>query len=313
MVDIKVISLSKPKDYNKSIESAIANSKSGLIRSQATGNLQPYRIVGGTEVTYNKYPWFAYLSIDKSDGSYMCGGSLIADKFIITAAHCMDGAKSVTIVLNTNVLSPLPSTAILKHGVNIYIHSNYDPDKIENDIAMIELDTSIQDIAPAVLNVNPEPQTGRQFQIIGYGTTSYKGKSVYTYREATVYGVDKTTCESAYNSANMTGKICASVPQGGVDSCQGDSGGPLFNGNKIYGLVSYGQKGCGTVGVPGVYTDVAYQKDFIASVIGGNPVGPKPSVAPVSPPSSTPNPGVIAGIVAGVLAFLFILFLVSKN
>jgi hypothetical protein len=87
----------------------------------------------------------------------------------------------------------------------------------------------------------------------------------------------------------------------------------LFNGNKIYGLVSYGQKGCGTVGVPGVYTDVAYQKDFIASVIGGNPVGPKPSVAPVSPPSSTPNPGVIAGIVAGVLAFLFILFLVSKN
>jgi secreted trypsin-like serine protease len=228
----------------------------------------------------------------------------------------MDGAKSVTIVLNTNVLSPLPSTAILKHGVNIYIHSNYDPSKVSNDIAMIELNTSIQDIAPAVLNVNPDPQTGKPFQIIGYGKTSYNGNSVYTYREATVYGVDSSTCKSAYIkyvSSDMTGKICASVPQGGVDSCQGDSGGPLFNGNKIYGLVSYGQKGCGTVGVPGVYTDVAYQKDFIASVIGGNPVGPKPSVAPVSPPSSTPNPGIIAGIVAGVLAFLFIIFLVSKN
>ena len=291
---IKIIKLTQAKDYRKSIENAI--SKSQPYKSSQKG----YKIVGGTEVTYNKYPWFAYLSIDTPSGSYMCGGSLMTDKYIITAAHCLEDATSVTVILNTNTIKPLPSTATIRHGINIYINTNYNSQNITNDIAIIELDIRVQDIAPIILNVTSKSFTGKPFNIIGYGHTSFNGQSVYTYREAIVYGVDTSTCASTYR-VSMTGKICASVPQGGVDSCQGDSGGPLFDGNILYGLVSYGA-GCGDKGIPGVYTDVSYQKDFITSVL---------NKTVVESPTKKLTIGEIIGIVAGVIGIFLLFFFFS--
>lgn len=275
---IKVTKLEKP-------------TKSLMNKSYSTG----YKIVGGTAVTYNKYPWFCYLLIEATDGSYMCGGSLIGKTWVLSAAHCMNNVKSIQVILNTNTINPPPSSAIIRNAEFLYTNQSYNQTNMTDDIALIKIPEV--NIPPAVLNTSNDSLINKKMQIIGYGTTSYQGSTVNEYREATVGIVDPSTCQKVYGT--LIGKLCAAVPQGGVDSCQGDSGGPLFEGNKIYGIVSYGA-GCGDVGIPGVYTDVAYQKEFISDVMSGKISGKSFS--------NSLNVGEIIGIVIAILFVILIIF-----
>lgn len=246
----------------KTVDELISNLQN-TYKMKYSANAGAYKIVGGTEVTYNKYPWYCYLAIEKSDGTWMCGGSLINSEWVLTAAHCTVGAISVTVILNTNTIyKPLPSSAEVKTVIKIYT-DGYNQNTMENDIAMLKIPPTT--ITPININTLKKPDDGINMNIIGYGRTNPydKNSSVSTYREAVV---TTTSCVSTYGS--LVGKICAGIPAGGVDTCQGDSGGPLFVGDKIYGIVSYGD-GCAKPGVPGVYTDVNYHKDFINNTISG--------------------------------------------
>ena len=171
----------------------------------------------------------------------------------------------------------------------------YDSKTFENDIALIELETTIDNITPATINESVIP-VEKSFQIIGYGTTSSGGKTTTIYKEATVNIVSNNDCQKVYGP--LVGKICAGIPEGGVDSCQGDSGGPLFIENVIYGIVSYGA-GCGDPGVPGVYTDIGYQKEFINTIL---------NKTSTEVPKKQINIGLIIGITIGVIIFIVLLF-----
>lgn len=74
--------------------------------------------------------------------------------------------------------------------------------------------------------------------------------------------VDRKECNQDYDGLIEADMICAGIPEGGKDSCQGDSGGPVVIDGKLVGVVSWGF-GCAEPGYPGVYTNVAYFKNWI--------------------------------------------------
>jgi len=310
------------------------------MKYKGTGNVG-YKIVGGTQVNYNKYPWFCYLLIKKTDGqTYMCGGSLIYDQWVLTAAHCMTDAVSVIVALNTNtVVQPFSPEIIVKNATEIFIHPYYSVNT--NDIALIKIPPVPVAIRPVRMAGGATSiSVGTSMNIIGYGLTTEGGNTVSTYREATVNTTSLTDCEAVYGTS-LSGRICAAAP--GKDSCQGDSGGPLFKDEVIYGIVSFGA-GCARPGIPGVYTSVQNQQPYIYSVtkiITTTPApvespsttpapveSPSTTPAPVESPSTTPapveslsppgqsdrlSPGAIAGITIGTIVLIIILIVIFKK
>lgn len=131
-----------------------------------------YKIIGGNEVSNNKYPWFARITIHTPNNESICGGSLISNKFILTAAQCVSGIidndtikNGCSITININNLT--------RSGTKLFINKNYDSTKINNDIAIIELDTPVTDIEPIKLNyqtvrsnaINNVNQDGKDVQL----------------------------------------------------------------------------------------------------------------------------------------------------
>ncbi|CAD7089403.1 unnamed protein product [Hermetia illucens] len=223
------------------------------------------RIIGGYETTVDHFPY--QISI-RFLGSHRCGASLIQPNFILTAAHCVYGAT--TLFLRFVAGSSFRNSG----GESLYvgkviIHEDYEPSTGTNDVAVVRMDgfyeytNLIQPIALA--SKAQRFRIGTKAVVSGWGTEE-EGASVipvqlrYTY----VYGFDFDECAEAYTEINpvVPGMICAFYPGGGKDACQGDSGGPMVVGDKQIGIVSWGQ-GCARAEYPGVYTDVAYYRDWI--------------------------------------------------
>ncbi|EDP58423.1 serine protease [Vibrio sp. AND4] len=235
------------------------------------GEVSP-NIIGGEAANPSDWKFIASL-IQKgqptSRGPF-CGGSFLGGKYVLTAAHCVEGvnAGDLDIVLglyNINDESQTQRVAVN----NIYVHDAYDNFTLNNDIALIELthnvdSTAIELATPDVLN---SVRAGDKLHIAGWGNTSTTSNVFPTVlQQVDVEYVDRTTCQALggdYNDVSDDG-ICAGYVQGGKDSCQGDSGGPLvfdFNGiKKLLGTVSWGN-GCAQPNAYGVYANVAYFQD----------------------------------------------------
>ncbi|KXJ84501.1 CLIP domain-containing serine protease B4 [Aedes albopictus] len=253
------------------------------------------RILGGTNTAINAYPWAALLIAKPIFGSrimYACGGSLISDRFVLTAAHCFREIplwiKITKVRLgewdieseedcdgdgDDNCADKAVDVAVGSHVV----HEDYDSQNIHYDVALIKLANAVtfsEYISPVCLPLTDElrnlPDAGRTFTAVGWGTTE-KGQDdpgVYGSRyklEVDLPGVDLETCRVKYPDV-LDSELCAGG-EAGKDSCQGDSGGGLVAAEKDgywyqFGVVSWGY-GCGTDGVPGVYARVGSFIDWI--------------------------------------------------
>lgn len=236
------------------------------------------RIIGGSSIGIQDAPWqvaLLYANQPNNFDAQFCGGSLISDVWILTAAHCVDdlGASGLKILAGQNTLSKTNYSGLTVS--QIVVHPNWDSSTKNNDIALLKLATpiSISDQQrPISLAESVRPNTGTAAFITGWGDTN---KSVYTntYPEilqaATVFLVADSTCTGRYSNFNSSTMLCAAHPSYVTDSCQGDSGGPLAvrdsqNTWRLEGVTSFGT-GCATSPYPGVYAEVATFREWIES------------------------------------------------
>lgn len=243
------------------------------------------RIVGGTVVPDNRYPFMASIYFDPDgDGSFLpgCGGAVIGSRWILTAAHC---------VLNfeTGEQKPTSEVAVLVGALdltddtqgtflvaqNIYAHPDYSTRTLRSDIALIELPESL----PAPVRQMTLPIAGSDVPVVdetaivaGWGVTEEGGDLSSLLREVALPIVSHSQCLPFYADTLQVGaNVCAGGrASGGRDSCQGDSGGPLFVvRDDIWvqaGIVSYGE-GCARPGIPGVYTRMSSYTDWVAGFV----------------------------------------------
>ncbi|XP_076630161.1 trypsin-1 [Colletes latitarsis] len=229
------------------------------------------QIVGGNAVSIEKVPHQVSL---QSSGFGFCGGSIISDQWVVTAAHCMVyPADWITVRAGSATKS---SGGTLHKVSEVIVHENYVTNWYgvpENDVAVMrvstpfKMDRTRQPIK--LFRQNEEAREGISASVTGWGATREGGSTTDVLQEVSVPIVSKRSCNEAYKSYGGVpeGQICAAVPEGGKDACQGDSGGPLTIGGRLAGLVSWGY-GCARKGYPGVHTEVAAFSNWISSKTG---------------------------------------------
>ncbi|MGZ4695754.1 MAG: S1 family peptidase [Acidimicrobiales bacterium] len=236
-------------------------------------------IIGGTPVPDGTYPFQAAL-LDLTRGGndwnmQICGGSLIAPSWVLTAAHCVEEGGVITdpstsaIVLGRTVLKRRWGE---RHAVDgIYPSPKYDETNDADDVALIHLTvpSAYAPIRVAQVADDGFEAAGTMLTVIGWGDTIPVPPFVdptdlfYPQRmqEVQVPVVSDATCGAEYSAVHeplvMSKTLCAGAP--GFDACFGDSGGPLFattpTGLVEMGIVASGE-GCGAPGYAGTYTEV---------------------------------------------------------
>jgi len=239
--------------------------------------LDKHFIIGGQPIESDEYPWVVALARNEEDSLFQrqfCGATVIADTWVLTAAHCLYNSRGVVIsnsefrvAINTIDLQETNVEELLV--TNIYLHPEYDhrANNPHSDLALIELATS-SGITPVKLSTKATAELiGLQATVIGWGATDITDASDPTFpsvsRSVDVPIVSMEVCNApiSYNDAIYQNQLCAGYAAGGRDSCVGDSGGPLvvaFEGEfQQVGVVSFGY-GCAEPNFYGIYTDIPY-------------------------------------------------------
>ena len=274
------------------------------------------KVVGGVDVDIKDYPWQVALT-SNPNGSGFCGGSIIGDSWVLTAAHCVNNDSPSGLYIRGGTSSSFASGGDSYSVSQIIIHPNYSGNSY--DFALIEINGEFEygenmqkidliDESEIALGVQ---DGGVMSTITGWGTTSSGGSlaDVLQMVEAPIVDND-VACGSDSDADGNSGQyfcseldesmICAGdLVNGGEDACQGDSGGPLVVRSSdnsrwlLIGATSWGN-GCADVLYPGVWAKVSHVLDWIndnavVGELGGQVYGCTDSTAINFNPEATEN------------------------
>lgn len=239
---------------------------------------------------FGEYPWQAAI-LRKSEGElvYVCGASLISDRFLITAAHCVNKIEKELLRVRLGEWDVRDRSEFYPHVESdvsgLIIHPEFYEGNLENDIAIMKIAdpvdyTKYPHISPVCL---PPPESDFSNQvctITGWGKDGWgsKGEFQAILKETKVPVVHHQVCQQILQGTKLGGSyslhegmLCAGGEEN-KDACKGDGGGPLVcrGTNKEYilaGVVSWGL-GCGEQGIPGVYVDVAKYVKWVQTITG---------------------------------------------
>lgn len=266
-----------------------------LLEHHACGPINSDRIIGGNKTGLFEFPWMALLAY-RTEGpnpEFRCGGSIINQRYVLTAAHCVTnlpsklkltgirvGEHDITTERDCEMAGTFEEVCAEKyqdiHIEKVDPHPDFSTQKLHNDIALIRLRQNIdfrpQNVKPICLPIGSAAKiTSKKLMATGWGITEDHKPSAVMMKIA-LPRYPQEECAAAYRSQKeiWQKQICMGGGQV-MDSCRGDSGGPLqaptvYNGNPRYvqyGIVSFGVRKCGTEGFPGVYTRVDYYLDWI--------------------------------------------------
>jgi len=254
------------------------------------------KIVGGTKVEAGSFPWQVSLWNTRQN-KHFCGGSLVAERWVVTAAHCVATGISIGDIevrlgkLYTNKRERGREQIIRPDRIKI--HPQYSTVVIDydSDVALIHLSSSAvytDYVKPICLPLRKNDadktllRTGRIGIITGWGGKGEGKRTLKRMHKVKVPIVDQDLCKRAHQRYVVTSNMfCAGHHNGTLgDACQGDSGGPLTIENSLTlsdddqrwvlaGIISWGD-GCGRIGKYGVYTRVSVFARWINDQINGD-------------------------------------------
>ncbi|HIH0876341.1 TPA: trypsin-like serine protease [Vibrio cholerae] len=225
------------------------------------------RIIGGEQAPAGEWPYMVALTT--RDKSFVwCGGSLLNERYVLTAAHCVDKKDPSTMDVIVGAYDMDNISAAERIRVKqIYVHQDYAYASGGNDIAVLELEsaprlTQFTSIATAA-DFN-RINNGDLLTVIGFGTrkeeNGVKSDAPTKLHQVDVPFVQIEECRTKGGSYARQGDGVFCAGTAGKDSCSGDSGGPIFfrtnHGLTQMGVVSWGD-GCGRSDKPGVYTKLS--------------------------------------------------------
>lgn len=243
-------------------------------------------IVGGEDAKEGEFPHQALLGWKSEDNleeyDFRCGGSLISDRFILTAAHCMKYGRPVIVRMAESDLRNEYDDAVDFEIENITSHPSYKNAFSYYDIALIKLKEEVMFsrlIRPACL------WTGFDVNVTsviasGFGhTESQSDKKPDVLRKVQLDFLDTSECTSQFLGLRnfrrgiVDDQLCIGSKREGRDTCQGDSGGPIQVITEpegcIYHLIGITSVGasCGIGRSPSIYTRVASYLDWIEGIV----------------------------------------------
>ncbi|XP_064470653.1 serine proteinase stubble-like isoform X2 [Ornithodoros turicata] len=257
-------------------------SKAGMVEDALCGKtyMRNSKVVGGENAKFGQQPWQAAV-VKRSflSQKISCGGALVHERWVITAAHCVDRTPASNLrirlgehsIRDTSERYPHEEYTVKRKVVN----EGFDRRNFKNDIALLELSHPVifrEHIIPICLPEKGENFTGDKATVSGWGRLKY-GQSYIPniLQKVDVEVLPNEKCRQWFKDKGRREQIydtmmCAGYKEGGRDSCQGDSGGPLtFKKNErfvLIGLVSWGVQ-CALPSLPGVYTRVSEYVDWV--------------------------------------------------
>ncbi|MBN3303179.1 granzyme B(G,H) [Amia ocellicauda] len=199
-------------------------------------------------------PYMAYLVVGKEKISSNCGGFLIREDFILTAAHCQ--GKHYLAVLGANNIMVDEAAQQLRRVAKAIPHPDYK--EYENDIMLLKLKRRV--LLNENVSVIPLPweekivSPSTVCSVAGWGGGDQDTRYLSdTLREVNVTVWSDTFCKEQWEDEYNDRNICAGDPD--HDVCRGDGGGPLVCDGVVYGIVSKASSRCGLK--PSIYTKIS--------------------------------------------------------
>ncbi|MCH8543390.1 MAG: serine protease [Alcanivorax sp.] len=298
-----------------------------MLCSAAGASVTPY-IYGGDDAEEGVWPWMALLAVvdpasppgGRSIRVFRCGGILINEDYVLTAAHCLFNtdenpplqAQDIRIAYD-RVDAPDSLSGYQTFAAEIIIHPDYDEyskNDLSDDIALLRLHDAATTLTVfpgladqstiTTLETLTESERDDIATALGWGQTE-DGQVASTLQQVSLDYILRWQCNQAWGGTHISEKmVCAAetdppeTATDGQDTCFGDSGGPLLIDTDTeapisIGITSFGTAECGNPNPPGVYTNVAYYRDWIDAILSGKmpaPTPDEPNDAPASEPET---------------------------
>ncbi|XP_022826080.1 chymotrypsin-1-like [Spodoptera litura] len=219
-----------------------------------------FRIIGGFHAP-EEYGRF-HASVQNLTGHHVCGGAVVSQWFVVSAAHCVHKAnpRFIKIVAGTNNLDIGGKRCDVS---TIIVHRRYNTTSRQHDIALLKTRSpfDLQIIKPLKLS-RRHLHEGDDIVLVGFGASEPHGSSSRVMYTLEMPVFNQEVCEFAMRySRPVTKEMFCTFTKIGQGTCHGDSGSPLVKGDELVGIVSWGIP-C-AVGFPDVHTRLAPYVDWI--------------------------------------------------
>ncbi|KAL3279073.1 hypothetical protein HHI36_016587 [Cryptolaemus montrouzieri] len=219
-------------------------------------------IINGNEAEPHSYPFQALIKMKVSkDRTAFCGGTLLTQRFVLSAGHCGQGYLGATITLGAHNISANENTTIEVNVRRIKLHEKFSRKTFSNDIALFELDDPvtyglyIQPVQLPPRSYIRKNLKNKNATTIGWGltngTTAKQSPVLQEVQEKITSNFD---CWLKFPQHVKKTNICISG-KNDKSACNGDSGGPLIVDGYQVGITSFGARNCKS-GYPTVFTRI---------------------------------------------------------
>lgn len=245
----------------------------------AGGNTFETHIIGGREAVPHSRPYM--VSLQKS-GSHLCGGVLLCQDWVLTAAHCLtQPTQQLRLVLGLHVLGDPSLTCRIRKMV---LHPKYKPaPHLENDLALLKLDGKVKPskkIRPLDLPRGRQAvATGTRCSLAGWGQTHQPGNLARALQELDLRVLDTSMCNNSrfWHGDISPHMICLAADSKSQAPCKGDSGGPVVcRRGQVAGILSFSSENCTNIFKPPVAVAVAPYMSWIKNTLRHNSSPPSP-------------------------------------